>query len=815
MSTDHFDRRPSLSAPGNPPARGFNIVGIRNKVVVRLLAVATAVGGVVAAISGLAGATGLPASAAGITPTQRGAVSDCTASGTSHIMGIKVAKSDLASYGVTIDQNSSDVSATHKPNNAMRITISNAALSGGSATFNWSSNLPVDYVFVTSGSSTVAYDYSGYSWGGHPASGPFGDSSLVSSSNGISNILFCTLKKLRVERTASGSVARKIEWAITKEVKTGTGAFGPTATLGLMTGAQGEATWKIVATKKGLVDSDPTVTGKVTVLNASPFAANVSLGDSLAGTTFDAGCASFSLAIAAAKTCGTSVKLPAATAGTSTVTATPTNLGWMGTSSAAASFDFSTVASTVNGTVRWLDSNGQTKSGIVDTDTVEYPTTYACDRDKGARDNLVTLYGDDAKTPLGQAKATVTITCTTPPKKLTLTTGASLQWHRVTSWSVKKTASPASHALLDGKGGTSTWTINVAKTGVESTFFVDGTVSVTNPNGSAVTNVAVKSSVAGFDLLCAKGDGVKPFTIAAGETVKCTFHGTVSSAAAGSTSIDATADGGLGASGPASWIALEKPNAGDVNPTVAVIDERLQKVWTANGSEDDKTFTESFPCANGSYTNTVELQGDNPATAGIETTSKLGSDSASVTTSCSTTPEPPVTPPTTPQPPVTPPATPPTTPQPPVVSPPAAQPKAPFTPPVKKPVRKVVKITHVTKKVVVKKVVKKVVIKKVVKKVAKPNPCAVISLSVQTVPAGKRSPLALWVTAGGKSVEGAKVRILGPGIARTVTSGPGGKIEVGVRPSTAGIVTLEIVNKKSCSQARIGVVAPLEPPVTG
>jgi len=71
------------------------------------------------------------------------------------------------------------------------------------------------------------------------------------------------------------------------------------------------------------------------------------------------------------------------------------------------------------------------------------------------------------------------------------------------------------------------------------------------------------------------------------------------------------------------------------------------------------------------------------------------------------------------------------------------------------------------------------------------------------------------VTAAGRPVAGAKVRLKGPGIFKTVETGKRGRIANALTASQAGIVDVTLIGRKGCSAKRIGVIAPVEPPVTG
>ena len=100
--------------------------------------------------------------------------------------------------------------------------------------------------------------------------------------------------------------------------------------------------------------------------------------------------------------------------------------------------------------------------------------------------------------------------------------------------------------------------------------------------------------------------------------------------------------------------------------------------------------------------------------------------------------------------------------------------------------------------------------------VVAPEICNTVTVAPKTLKAtGKTQKIVVKVTQGKKGVAGAKIKITGPGISKTVTSGKNGKVTVTVKPSKPGIIRVEIQNKKACNTQRIGVVGVFEPPVTG
>ena len=98
------------------------------------------------------------------------------------------------------------------------------------------------------------------------------------------------------------------------------------------------------------------------------------------------------------------------------------------------------------------------------------------------------------------------------------------------------------------------------------------------------------------------------------------------------------------------------------------------------------------------------------------------------------------------------------------------------------------------------------------------RPRSVRSLTVlpKTLKAtGKSQKIIVKVTKGEKAVGGAKVKITGAGITKTVKTGKNGKVVVTIKPSKPGIIKLAIQGAKTCNTQRIGVVGVFEPPVTG
>ena len=71
------------------------------------------------------------------------------------------------------------------------------------------------------------------------------------------------------------------------------------------------------------------------------------------------------------------------------------------------------------------------------------------------------------------------------------------------------------------------------------------------------------------------------------------------------------------------------------------------------------------------------------------------------------------------------------------------------------------------------------------------------------------------MTKGTKGITGARIKLTGPGVSKTVRTGKNGLVVVSFLPSKPGIVKVQIVGAKACNSQRLGVVGVFEPPLTG
>ena len=372
------------------------------------------------------------------------------------------------------------------------------------------------------------------------------------------------------------------------------------------------------------------------------------------------------------------------------------------------------------------------------------------------------------------------------PSRLLVSKTAETQVKKTFSWSITKKEKDGKTQLngqVDGAAGTANYEVAVTKELVSTEYSVSGVITVKNDSPTNLVAVTVTDTLPGATDLVLGLPCTGAFALAAGATVNCSYTATLPNA-------DARVNTAQAASGSAS-VADGSGTAGvgfDDDTPVTLVNDSIDvsddfatpgsagddKHWTDVDSTTTLTYSRTFTCGSTSgstiFTNTASIDGTN----------KSASWSLTVTCAAKQTETPPQTPPTSTPPATTPPAT-----TPPTVTP-------PFTPPAATPKPK-----------------------------PKPKPaktaavCAVIRVTQKALPVGKKAPVTIKVTASGKPVAGATLRLVGAGVNKAAKTGKNGVVTVSVKTSKPGVLTVTVVGKKSCSSARLGVVGTFEPPVTG
>jgi uncharacterized repeat protein (TIGR01451 family) len=241
------------------------------------------------------------------------------------------------------------------------------------------------------------------------------------------------------------------------------------------------------------------------------------------------------------------------------------------------------------------------------------------------------------------------------PDDLVVTKTAETSWEKVYTWDVEKSVDKSELNLKPGETGTVQWKVDVTQTGsAVRNARVGGTITVHNPNATAVTGVSVTdvfvtgglaSAVVDCDGTAGEPNTSTGLTVPANGDLVCTYTATVDSTAGGTNQATATGtlDGvDVSDSGTVDF-TFGDPTV-EINETVRAVDGK--NTWNGIGQTSSFPYNEQFPCSSKGRENVVDLLGDNPSTPQIETDYELDTDSASVTVRCSSTPPPPPPPPT-------------------------------------------------------------------------------------------------------------------------------------------------------------------------
>jgi hypothetical protein len=317
-----------------------------------------------------------------------------------------------------------------------------------------------------------------------------------------------------VEKTAVAEFTRTFAWAIDKTVDP--------ATWDLFEGDTGTSEYTVTVEKDAGTDSDPGVSGVITITNTSEKTASItSVADVISGgpTNGDVDCGvdfPYALAKGDVLECTYSADLPDTTDQTNTATVTlAEGTVFQGT----ADVDFGDPTTVVNDSINVTDTVEGDLGEFSDDDSVSYETTFACDEDEGEHDNTATIDETDQS-----ASAKVTVNC----YDLDVTKDADEALTRTYEWSIDKSSDdPAELTLMPGETYDYPYDVTVDMTGsTDSGFAVSGAIHVKNdaPIDAVITDVAdVISDVGDADSVDC-GGATFPYTLAGnGGTLDCTY----------------------------------------------------------------------------------------------------------------------------------------------------------------------------------------------------------------------------------------------------------------------------------------------------
>lgn len=360
------------------------------------------------------------------------------------------------------------------------------------SSFDWESTLPLDAVIVKGGQNGSNFYY----YDPEATSG----TGLVTpnNSNGtpadISHIEFCYDYEVSVSKTADTSYTRTYDWTIGKTADTTEATLAPGETVAVG--------YEVVVAVNGSVDADFAISGEVTVLNDTPYAASItSITDVLSdGTVVALECGTtlpYTLPAGESLVCGYEVAVPSATdlVNTATVVTDESIDGSVGGGVATAEATFGEPTELVDECV----DVGDTLAGVLGEVCVgDAPQTFSYSLDIGpgaeaACDTTVTVDNtatfttvDTGTTGSDSANVSVNVVCEPeePGAGCTLTRGY---------WQTHSKYGPAPYDA--------TW----AEIGEDTAFFSSGSsyfeVLTTRPRGNAYYILAAQYIAAELNFL--------------------------------------------------------------------------------------------------------------------------------------------------------------------------------------------------------------------------------------------------------------------------------------------------------------------------
>ena len=491
--------------------------------------------------------------------------------------------------------------------------------------FDWTSDLGVDAVIVKGGPNADSYVYD-------PSQEDTGDTDLhapVNPSNdkffGLSHISFCYDLNLEVTKDANTSFKRTNDWKIDKSVSP--------EEWNLFKGDSAKSDYT-VSLDKTVTESDYKVTGTISVYNPAPFAANVTdVSDVVSGVgAADVDCGGpVPITVASKDTleCFYSADLPDKADRTNTATATTNtaNLG-NGTGTADVSFADAEVNEVGPASVTVDDTFAGDLGSFSDDGTATYERTFECDADEGTHNNTATI------NETGQsASASVKVNC----YDLNVAKDASTSLKRTWTWTIDKSADQGQLTLSVGQEFLVNYEVTVNATSEDSDHAVSGKITVHNPAPIDATLNSVSDVISGAGAADVDCGVTFPHTLAAGETLECSYSADLPDGAQRTNTATATLqnyDYDSAGQGTADN-TTDFNGTADVDPNNATVDEVDESIdvtdtlqgalGTVNASQAPKTFNYSRNV--GPYEECGDYTVDNTASFVTNDTEATGEDS--------------------------------------------------------------------------------------------------------------------------------------------------------------------------------------------
>jgi hypothetical protein len=367
-------------------------------------------------------------------------------------------------------------------------------------------DLPGDCSFGSSACTTYFVVYT--EWG-DPGDGDY------KSDSGFEEWKVKTYPFVEVTKTATATFTRTFDWDIAKSVTP--------ETWSLFDGDTGTSDYTIELTKNPAVDTDPAVSGTITIDNTSELDAVIeSVEDVISGgIVADVDCGvTFPHVLEEGDTlvCDYSADLPDATDRENTATVTLEE-GTVFEGSADVTFGDPTTV--VNGTVNVSDTVAGAFGPFSDSDTIEYSSTFDCDdvtytdgHGSYTVDNTATIVETDE-----DSSASVAVDCYV----LDVTKDALESLERTYTWSITKSADQTDVVLMPGQQLLVNYSVTVDVIGQsDDGFHVEGDITVSNPNPDRDADLTgVTDEISGFGaatVVCPS------LTVLAGASLTCTYE---------------------------------------------------------------------------------------------------------------------------------------------------------------------------------------------------------------------------------------------------------------------------------------------------
>ena len=194
----------------------------------------------------------------------------------------------------------------------------------------------------------------------------------------------------------------------------------------------------------------------------------------------------------------------------------------------------------------------------------------------------------------GTDKFVLSHTC--PGAKLDVSKTANTTYTRTYQWDIDKSVDPATWNLFEGDSGTSTWTVEVDKTGyVDSAWAVSGDIKIENMTLLDATVESVTDMISGGISPSVDCGVTFPYTLVAGGQLDCTYSSLLPDGATRLNTATVTTSGWVGGGTATADVKFSDTPSSIVNGSINVTDTN-GKSWGPVSDDDSWSYDETFTC---------------------------------------------------------------------------------------------------------------------------------------------------------------------------------------------------------------------------